>query len=82
METPNVPAALHLVDQTQTEGPIAIDDASYFLSRVELKKGSEDIMSAWRKRLFIATSHVTADAAEYFGLPPSRTVIIGSRVEV
>ena len=36
----------------------------------------------WRKRLFIATSHITADAAEYFGLPRDRTVIMGSHIEV
>jgi K+ transporter len=35
-----------------------------------------------RKRLFIATSRITADAAEYFGLPRDRTVVIGSHVEV
>ena len=39
-------------------------------------------MAPWRKRLFIATSHITADAAGYFGLPLERTVIIGSRIEV
>ena len=39
-------------------------------------------MSRWRKRLFLATSRITADAAEYFGLPRDRTVIMGSRIEV
>ncbi len=39
-------------------------------------------MAAWRKRLFIATSHITADAAAYFGLPLDRTVIIGSRLQI
>ena len=39
-------------------------------------------MSRWRKRLFIATSQITADAAEYFQLPRERTVIMGSRIEV
>jgi KUP system potassium uptake protein len=39
-------------------------------------------MSRWRKRLFIATSRLTADAAEYFQLPPDRTVIMGSRIEL
>ena len=82
METPNVPGALRLVDSTQTEGTIAVDDASYFLSKLELTKGPEPTMAPWRKRLFIATSYVTADAAEYFGLPRERTVIMGSRIEV
>jgi KUP system potassium uptake protein len=82
METPNIPNVLRLLDPTQTEGPIAIDDASYFLSKIELKKGTAPTMALWRKTLFIATSHITADAAEYFGLPGERTVIMGSRIDV
>jgi KUP system potassium uptake protein len=39
-------------------------------------------MSPWRKRLFLATSRITADAAEHFHLPPERTVIMGSRIDV
>jgi KUP system potassium uptake protein len=39
-------------------------------------------MSRWRKRLFIATSHITADAAEYFQLPREQTLIVGSRIEL
>ena len=82
METPNVLDALRLLDPSQTEGPIAIDDASYFLSKLELTKGAAPTMASWRKRLFIATSYITADAAEYFGLPRDRTVIMGSRIEI
>ncbi|WP_433197903.1 potassium transporter Kup [Nocardia sp. CA-107356] len=82
METPNVPHTLRLLDPTKTEGRISVDDASYYLSKIELKKGTAPTMAAWRKRLFIATSYITADAAEYFGLPGERTVIMGSRIEV
>lgn len=82
METPNVCAALRQLDPAQTEGPIAVDEASYFLSKLELIKGTAPTMAPWRKRLFIATSYSTADAAEYFGLPLDRTVIIGARIEV
>jgi KUP system potassium uptake protein len=39
-------------------------------------------MARWRKKLFIATSTITADAAEYFHLPRDRTLIIRSAVEV
>ena len=39
-------------------------------------------MNHWRKRLFVATSHIAADAAEYFGLPRQQTVIMGSRIDV
>ena len=71
METPNVLAALRLLDPTQTEGAIAIADASYFLSKLDLTKGAAPTMAPWRKHLFIATSSITADAADYFGLPPT-----------
>ncbi|MEU7763648.1 potassium transporter Kup [Nocardia sp. NPDC049190] len=82
METPNIQNALRLLDPALTEGRLAIDDASYFLSKIELRKGSAPTMAPWRKRLFIATSHITADAAEYFGLPGERTVIMGARIDV
>jgi KUP system potassium uptake protein len=82
METPNVPDVLQLLDPSQTEGPIAVDGASYFLSSIELVVGAAPTMSRWRKYLFIATSHVTADAAEHFGLPRARTATMGSRIEV
>jgi KUP system potassium uptake protein len=39
-------------------------------------------MSRWRKTIFLATSRITAHAADYFGLPRDRTVIMGSRIEV
>ena len=82
MEPPDVRDALRLLDPDQTEGQIAIDDASYFLSKIELTKGDAPTMAAWRKRLFVATSYLTADAAAYFGLPRERTVIMGERIEV
>ncbi|MGW1737820.1 potassium transporter Kup [Nocardia sp. NPDC001965] len=82
METPRVPHLLHLLDPAQTEGPISVEGASYFLSKIELKRGPEPTMAPWRKRLFIATSYITSDAADYFGLPRDRTVIMGSQIEV
>ncbi len=82
METPNVPDALRLLDPARTEGRIDVDNASFYLSKLELQKGTAPTMAAWRKRLFIATSYITADAADYFGLPLDRTVIMGSRIEI
>jgi KUP system potassium uptake protein len=81
-ETADVPAALAMLTAEQTEGQIDLDDATYFLSRIELRAGTEPGMAAWRKRLFIATSHVTADAADHFGLPRDRVVLLGSHVDV
>ena len=39
-------------------------------------------MARWRKRLFIATAALAADAADYFGLPPEQTLIMGSRIQL
>ncbi len=82
METPDVPAALAMLDPARTEGQVRLDEASYFLSKIELRRGQAPTMAPWRKRLFIATSFITADAAEHFGLPRDRTVIMGSHIEV
>ncbi|MFE9425651.1 potassium transporter Kup [Kitasatospora sp. NPDC006697] len=82
METPDVPAALALVDPALAEGDLELDQASYFLSKIDLQRGKAPTMAPWRKRLFIATSYITADAAEYFGLPGNRTVIMGAHIDV
>jgi KUP system potassium uptake protein len=82
MEKTHILDALRSLTPKQSEGKIAIDDASYFLSKLELVRGHKKTMAQWRKRLFIATSYITADAAERFGLPRDRTVIMGSRIEV
>jgi KUP system potassium uptake protein len=82
METPDVPHTLHTLEPTKTEGSISMDDASYFLSKIDLVKGDELSMPAWQTNLFVATSHLSADAAEFFCLPQDRTLIMGSRIEV
>ena len=82
MERANVPKALRLLTPEQTDGPLNMERATFFLSKLELCQGDTPTMAVWRKRLFIATSHLTADAAAYFGLPLDRTVIIGSRLQI
>ncbi|TQR85772.1 potassium transporter Kup [Mycobacterium hodleri] len=81
MEPADVPAALRLLTPEETEGVIDVDQASYFLSKLELDAGPEPTMAPWRKRLFIATSYLAADAADFFHLPHDRTVVMGSRIE-
>ncbi|MEU6769695.1 potassium transporter Kup [Streptomyces sp. NPDC046759] len=82
MDTPDVPGTLAMLEPAQTEGPLQLDQASYFLSKIDLRRGTSPTLAPWRKRLFIATSYITADAAEHFGLPRDRTVIMGSHIEV
>lgn len=82
MEPPDVPAALAGLDTDETEGELDLPHASYFLSEVELRPADHPTMSRWRTRLFIATSHLSADVADYFRLPRHRTVTLGERIEV
>jgi KUP system potassium uptake protein len=81
-ETQDLQAGLRLLDSGTTEGRLDLENASWFLSKIELRRGAAPTMATWRKRLFIATSYITADAAEHFGLPRDRTVIMGSHIEV
>ena len=81
-DQPNVPGLLPLIRKTGIESPLDSDKLSYFLSTIELRRGTTPGMNRWRKRLFVATSRITADAAEYFHLPRDRTVIMGSRIEL
>jgi KUP system potassium uptake protein len=78
----NVPEVIRLLSKAEIECPIELDDTTYFLSKIELRRGEARTMAPWRKRLFIATAEITADAAEYFSLPRDRTVIMGSHVDV
>jgi KUP system potassium uptake protein len=82
MDQTNVPGLMPLIRQAHTEGPLDYDKLSYFVSRIELVRGTTPGMSRWRKRLFVATSRITADAAEYFQLPREQTLIMGSRIEL
>ena len=82
MDQTDVPGLMPLIREAGTEGPLDDDRLSYFVSRIELVQGHALGMSRWRKRLFIATSRITADAAEYFRLPRERTVSMGSRIEL
>jgi KUP system potassium uptake protein len=82
MDQTNVPELLPLIRSADPEHPLHDDRLSYFISRIELVQGHTPGMSRWRKRLFIATSRITADAAESLHLPRERTVIMGSRIEL
>jgi KUP system potassium uptake protein len=82
MDVANVPALLPLIREADPERPLRQGDVSYFLSTIELHPGNTPGMSRWRKRLFLATAQITADAAEHFRLPRERTVIMGSRIEL
>jgi KUP system potassium uptake protein len=82
MDAPNIPEVLRQVSEGDIEAPIDPDQASYFLSTIDLCRGDAAGLSRWRKHLFLATAAITADAADYFSLPRDRTVVMGARIEV
>ncbi|MEU0089994.1 potassium transporter Kup [Kribbella sp. NPDC006257] len=82
LQSPDVPQVLRLAAEQSPEISVKLDDTSYFLSTIELRAGDAPGMARWRKRLFVATSRISADAAEYFALPRDRVVIMGSQINV
>jgi KUP system potassium uptake protein len=81
-DIPNVPSLLPPLRAAGKQHALSGGKISYFLSTIEIRRGNTPGMSRWRKRLFVATARLTADAAEYFQLPRERTVIMGARIEL
>jgi KUP system potassium uptake protein len=81
-DSPNLPRGLTMAAGQHPETHYDADTASYFLSRATLRAGHEPGMQRWRKRLFIGLAHNAADPSVRFHLPPDRTVVMGSRVNL
>jgi KUP system potassium uptake protein len=77
----DVPALVRQISKAGVECPVDARHASFYLSRVELRATDRPGMSRWRKRLFLITAVITAEPADYFGLPREQTVILGSQIE-
>ncbi|WP_218917376.1 potassium transporter Kup [Luteipulveratus mongoliensis] len=76
----DVPAALR---QAQAQGlPIDPDEAYYFLSRIRVEPSRTPAISRWRARIFVGLAHNAANPAQYFGLPESRTIVMGAHIEI
>ena len=58
------------------------DTAFYFLSRISIQPGRDHAMAGWRQRIFIFLAHNAASPAAYFHLPESRTVVMGSQIDL
>ena len=80
MDRTDVPRVLRQIQKQDLEFELDPASASYFLSKVELLPGDDESMPRWRKHVFLALTHVAADAAEYFHLPRDRTLIVGARI--
>jgi KUP system potassium uptake protein len=78
----DVPALVEQIAEAGIESPVDARDTSFYLSRVELTPGDRPGMSRWRKRLFLATTSISAEPVDYFRLPRDRTVTLGEKIEL
>ena len=82
----NIPWTLRglrgLEPDAEPELDIDPDHATYFLSRITIRRGTNPGMPTWRKKLFIALSHNAASPAEYFRLPVERTIVMGTHIDL
>jgi KUP system potassium uptake protein len=77
----DVPRLVRQIAKAGVECPVDAREASFYLSRVELRPSDKPGMSRWRKRLFLITALISAEPAAYFHLPRERTVTLGSEIE-
>jgi KUP system potassium uptake protein len=77
----DVPKLVRQIAKAGVECPVDARQASFYLSRVELRPSDKPGMSRWRKRLFLVTALISAEPSAYFHLPRERTVTLGSEIE-
>jgi KUP system potassium uptake protein len=81
-ETLHIPEALELArKQGLLERNLDLEHASYFISRMTITASpTKKPIQALRQKLFIMMARNAASPIDHFGLPPGRTVIMGSQV--
>src|SRR3954453_13964539 len=80
METPNIPRALALL---RKQG-FALDlmATSFFLSRRSTRPAVRSAMPIWQDMLFIGLAKTATGATDFFQIPTSRVVEVGTQVTV
>ncbi|MBV8870575.1 MAG: potassium transporter Kup [Acetobacteraceae bacterium] len=80
MESPNIPRDLELIRDHGVEfDPM---QASYFLSREVMVKGSAPKLPLWRRALFLLMVRNATPATEFFRIPYDRVVELGVRIAI
>jgi KUP system potassium uptake protein len=62
--------------------PYEPEETTYFLSREELLAGQRSDLPPLRRRAFMQMARSAQVIADYYGLPPSRVIEIGTRLEI
>jgi KUP system potassium uptake protein len=80
-DSQDIPKGLALAIGKTAELDVDPEQAHYFLSLLDVH-ASDPSLKAWRIRLFAWMAHATANRTEALHLPPERTVVIGSRLDL
>ncbi len=62
--------------------PYEPEQTTFFLSREELLPGQRSDLTPLRRRAFMQMARSAQVIADYYGVPPSRVVEIGTRLEI
>ena len=80
MEKPNI---LEILRAAEAYGvPYEPEKTTFFLSREELLPGQRSDIPPLRRKAFMMMARSAQVIADYYGLPPSRVVEIGTRLEI
>jgi KUP system potassium uptake protein len=83
MESVDIPRLVAVAAASgQLEVEIDLKNASYFISRINLRRGNDKSMAKWRKMLFLNVARHASNPVEYFNLPYDRTVVMGGHVTI
>jgi KUP system potassium uptake protein len=80
MEKPNI---VEILRDAEAYGvPYQPENTTFFLSREELLRGQRSDLPPLRRAAFMQMARSAQVIADYYGLPPSRVVEIGTRLEI
>ena len=86
LDEPDIPALLHLANRVlahdRGDGPIDVEKAYYYVSNLMVSPGGGVRMMGWRKRLFRVMYRNATSASVHFHLPPDRTVIESTEIDI
>lgn len=77
METPNVPAALYRARALGHD--IDVENASFFLGHRKIIADARSGLPAWQDNIYIALTKTAIDATDFYRIPTSQVVEIGTR---
>jgi KUP system potassium uptake protein len=78
----DIPRAIALARGPDDRLLVRSDEPLYYISRIDLRRGTQPGLPTWRKQLFIALAHNAADPATQFRLPLARTIGMSTEIQL